>query len=641
VVFGKASGFAASFDASSLNGANGFRIDGQATDDFSGRVSGTGDFNGDGFADLIVGAQGADSNGTASGASYVVFGKEAGFGAVLNLSSLDGSNGFKVVGEAAFDASGIVSAAGDINRDGFADLIIGAPNADPNGANSGAAYVLFGHSNGTIEARGNTTLAVSANHFQLLQNGSGPMLKFSGQDVAAGQFGDWTPIAAEQTASGYEIAWKSPGSNLFSIWNTDANGNYIANVGGSVSGSDPTLLSAEYVFHQDLNGDGRVGFATIETNGNTVLAASANHFYLLQNGAGPSLKFSSQDVVVGQFGDWTPLAAEHTASGYEIRFFVSCPLFGLPSYRLPLSFFSCSPYSPVWDSLFSWNILLRALLVLVLFSFGLVFGFLSLVLLGLEFSSFVLIFFCFACFCSVSTGYVFCSCSFLCLVFPCLAFCDFSPGPLSLFFSSSVSFSALAFSGVSSFVWVGFLFSFPPGVLILLFFWAFLLSFSLFFVEFLLDFWFFLLIFFSCLVLLLWLLFFCSCFFGLLLSLFLGFASLGCLLPAGFLVVCGFRLLSFLLCYFILFLLVCILFLASPCFVYHLFGWPGSVSCSLVVVFISFSYRTKAISPLPRPPCLAFPSSRTRCTISTDAFRTDRSTPICCPSGLACRCSRR
>ena len=171
-----------------------------------------------------------------------------------------------------------------------------------------------------IETNGNTTLAISANHYYLLQSGSGPSLKYSGLDVIAGQFGDWTPIGAEKTASGYEIAWKSIGSNLYSLWNTDANGNYIANIVGAVSGSDPTIVSAESLFQQDLNGDGQVGaaMAAIENNGNTMLATSANHFYLLQNGNGPSLKFSGQDVVAGQFGDWTPIGAEKTASGYEI-----------------------------------------------------------------------------------------------------------------------------------------------------------------------------------------------------------------------------------------------------------------------------------------------------------------------------------
>ena len=104
----------------------------------------------------------------------------------------------------------------------------------------------------SIETNGNTALAMSADHFYLLQNGAGPSLKFSGQDVVAGQFGDWTPLAAEQTASGYEIAWKSVGSNLYSFWNTDASGNYIANVGGVLPAFDPALRTAENFFHQAL-----------------------------------------------------------------------------------------------------------------------------------------------------------------------------------------------------------------------------------------------------------------------------------------------------------------------------------------------------------------------------------------------------
>ena len=39
----------------------------------------------------------------------------------------------------------------------------------------------------------------------------------------------WTPIGAEQTASGYEVAWKIPGADHYTVWNTDSSGNYVSN----------------------------------------------------------------------------------------------------------------------------------------------------------------------------------------------------------------------------------------------------------------------------------------------------------------------------------------------------------------------------------------------------------------------------
>jgi Ca2+-binding RTX toxin-like protein len=152
VVFGSNSGFGAGLNLEELNGSNGFAINGIATDDCSGRsVSSAGDVNGDGFDDLIIGALTADPNGIPfAGQSYVVFGSNSGFGAGLDLSTLDGSNGFAITGIATYDFSGrSVSSAGDVNGDGFDDLIIGAEGASPNGINrAGQSYVVFGSNSG-------------------------------------------------------------------------------------------------------------------------------------------------------------------------------------------------------------------------------------------------------------------------------------------------------------------------------------------------------------------------------------------------------------------------------------------------------------------------------------------------------------
>ena len=150
VVFGRSSGFTSPLQLSALNGTNGFKLDGDAAGDRSGySVAAAGDVNNDGLSDLIVGAPYADPNGNYSGRSYVVFGRSSGFPVTLDLADLDGTNGFKLDGEVVGDYSGrSVAFAGDVNDDGFNDLIVGAYGADPNGSKSGRSYVVFGRSSG-------------------------------------------------------------------------------------------------------------------------------------------------------------------------------------------------------------------------------------------------------------------------------------------------------------------------------------------------------------------------------------------------------------------------------------------------------------------------------------------------------------
>ncbi len=139
VVFGKADSTTV---ALGLLGDDGFAIDGEVAEDFSGaRVSGAGDVDGNGLDDVIVGAWRNASNGAESGRSYVVFGKAD--TTTVVLSTL-GDGGYVLDGEAAGDRSGTVHGAGDVDGDGLDDIIIGAAEADPAGDSSGRSYVVFG-----------------------------------------------------------------------------------------------------------------------------------------------------------------------------------------------------------------------------------------------------------------------------------------------------------------------------------------------------------------------------------------------------------------------------------------------------------------------------------------------------------------
>ncbi len=126
------------FQVVNISVADGFELDGANSGDKVGTSVAAGDVNADGKADIIIGAPGFSSS---KGATYVVFGSSSLTGSyTLGQMITSGTNGFELDGQAS-DSAGTSVATGDINGDGTADIIIGAPGHN---SNTGAVYSVFG-----------------------------------------------------------------------------------------------------------------------------------------------------------------------------------------------------------------------------------------------------------------------------------------------------------------------------------------------------------------------------------------------------------------------------------------------------------------------------------------------------------------
>jgi len=144
VVFGRASGFPAEIQVSTLNGSNGFAIEPVHSGGFLGSsISFVSDFNGDGRADIVIGAP-ATQSGPQFGSGFVVFGASS-FPPHFSLGTLDGSNGVLLESSTLSDATGAsVTGLPDLNGDGVGEVLLGSPNASAGAAGAGGGYVVYG-----------------------------------------------------------------------------------------------------------------------------------------------------------------------------------------------------------------------------------------------------------------------------------------------------------------------------------------------------------------------------------------------------------------------------------------------------------------------------------------------------------------
>jgi hypothetical protein len=294
LVFGKPDTTAVELSAISA-GTGGFVLNGYLKNRRSGMaVAGAGDVNGDGLADLILGGDVAYWHDRVRN-TFVVFGKTDTAAVDLSTLGADGA-GFPIDAEDGFSATGnAVAGAGDVNGDGLADLIVGAPNSDPPGLlDAGRSYVVFGKAG--ISAV--DLAAVSAGSGGFVINGeqinawSGSVVAGAG-DVNGDGLADLIVAAPPSTADGRESA----GSSYVVYGKADT---------ATVDLSAITAGSGGFVIHGEIEWDqsGRSVAAAGDVNGDglaDLIVASSSHAVDGQDYAGAS--YIIHGATTGAFGD--------------------------------------------------------------------------------------------------------------------------------------------------------------------------------------------------------------------------------------------------------------------------------------------------------------------------------------------------
>lgn len=284
VIFGQIGvGSFGKFNVSSLTGTNGFAIKCPAASAGGFSVSAAGDVNKDGISDLVIGAWGAYSE---NGAAYVIFGKSGiGSSGILAISSLNGANGFVITGFPTYSEAGTaVSGGGDINADGVADLVVGAPYFS---SDTGTCYVIFGQT-----GIGNTgTFSVASltgvNGFVVtgFPAGSegGNLVRFVGDINADG--------VSDLVVNNYVIFGKSGigSSGSFSVSSLNGGNGFVIN-GFSIPGANNNVVNGA----GDVNGDGIADLivGAPETPPCATFCTGASYVIFGQSGIGSSGVFS-------------------------------------------------------------------------------------------------------------------------------------------------------------------------------------------------------------------------------------------------------------------------------------------------------------------------------------------------------------
>ncbi len=265
---------------------------------FGVSVSTAGDVNGDGYSDVIIGAEAYDNGQTDEGRVYVYHGSASG------LSSSPNWTGECNQGGAFYGIS--VSAAGDVNGDGYSDVIVGSLNFTSGFAQEGKAFVYHGSSTGLSNSANWSALGnQTQSNFGYSVSTAGDVNSDGYSDIIVGAYN----YDNGQTDEGRAFVYHGSSSGLSTSQNWSAEGDQVnAFYGFSVSTAG------------DVNGDGYsdiiVG-ARIYSNGQTY-EGKAFAYYGSSSGLSVSSNWTAESDQAGAFFGWSvSTAGDVNGDGYS------------------------------------------------------------------------------------------------------------------------------------------------------------------------------------------------------------------------------------------------------------------------------------------------------------------------------------
>jgi FG-GAP repeat/Cep192 domain 4/Putative metal-binding motif len=262
------------------------KFTGESDDAYAGSALSSGDINGDGFSDVVIGAPSPieiapGKSRSAPGAAYVQYGP---VGGDVALTTAD----VRILGESESDRAGMsVSSGGDVDGDGFDDLLIGAPGRDSNGEDAGTVYLLHGPLIGNIDLSGADAEASG------LHAGDGLGASVAILEDVDGDGLDDLLISSPAEGSNGEMAGAaclvlSPVSGVFDLANAEAT--FLGEAPWDIAGWPAASAG-------DVNGDG-FGDLLIGAQWNDAGGVDAGAAYLWYGPVSGTHDLSDADVVI-------------------------------------------------------------------------------------------------------------------------------------------------------------------------------------------------------------------------------------------------------------------------------------------------------------------------------------------------------